>query len=277
MGLVLMMVAVLMDPVVERAGGTAAALVAIDDVVGEQPDIRMAPPWPFHGFVTGALSYWDDSQETLHLPKIGGTDDCPMPPVADDRGVQISGSRGSSIYFAPWGDYAYPLFTELLAPLDFEEVKPIYMSVAGVPVRDASYPSWAVEVAIGSKSQWYMLSSGRFEEVDIEQVEVDESLREWYDDYSAVFFAGHDGRNYGLQYRDPEGACPRNIAYVIDGDSGTLIACGQVTGGIAFIQPNGSNDEASSYQLPRTSERNCSDGIRHGIDFESIRARRESA
>ncbi|WP_420437771.1 hypothetical protein [Candidatus Poriferisodalis sp.] len=277
MGLVLMMVAMLIDPVVERAGGTAAALVAIDDVVGEEPEIRMAPPWPFYGFVTGALSYWDDSQETFHLLEIGGTDDCPTPPVADDRGTQISGSGGSSIYFAPWGDYAYPLFTELLAPLDSEEVKPIDISVAGVPVRDAGYPSWAVDVSIGSKSQWYMLSSGRFDEVDIGQVDVDESLREWYDDYSAVFFAGHDGRNYGLQYRDPEGACPWNIAYVIDGNSGTLIACGQVTGGIAFIRSNGSNDEPSSYQLPRTSERNCSDGIRNGIDFESIKARREIA
>lgn len=196
-----------------------------------------APDWPFQGIVNYGppLQYWNavtDQVSEVYLGR-GKISGCVDPPFANERYVELSFSgNATTVLRIPWGDEAYPSF---VLSEDNHSVSSRSVVLSNGRRIEVSLNSSHLQVK-ASQLQWNyeVLPYGliRYDENSLEEVLPTSVESQGSDIGSAdVLMDGTDGYHYGFRVIYPEPACPAEIGFIVEIDTGEIVACGWNSGG----------------------------------------------
>ena len=170
-------------------------------------------------------------------------------------------------YVVPWGEDAYPY----LLPPDSETR--FHPHSGPGPFLDGDlelvYEPGGLRAALNGQEAFYSTlydshRDGYYGLVLRDSVEIDESPGEEFRHWAPVVaFDGTDGRRWGFRLIHSEPACVDQETYIVDGDTGEVVACGHRSGGGArLVNHTQPQAPVGDFALPRsTSPGDCDEPL----------------
>lgn len=245
-----------------------------------------APDWPFQG----AVHYYDFGLESgqSSLPatdahygirfyssidgevtdlRLGTSENLrmcgPGEMVVNRHGIVYdhlnSDFTGSTSMYIPWGDAAYPIYTQASLPgwpVDYLWHSTNSNRAAKMKIEESAIEveyvddAW-VELAIGNLKRYYFVGDAGDlgdDEASLTYTPPDDPLPDQEIGHS-VFVSGTDGIHYGISLTD-ESRCGTRQTYIFSVRSGALVACGRAYLGPILVGPDTSTEPLDDVAFP---------------------------